>query len=146
MTNRPEGVGKDRLNSSFIPDPDDGLGWWSAGELRAIEHPRQLAEALSELSQPLFLLDHGGRPAIGLGGELRTNPGAGDDSTRAVAFVPPCKPEYLGDRQFRADLGVCNSYVAGAMANGIASAELVETMGRAGMLGMFGAAGPGAPT
>ena len=141
MTNRPEGVGKDRLNSSFIPDPNDGLGWWSAGELRAIEHPRQLAEALSELSRPLFLLDHGGMPAIGLGGELRSNPSAGDDTARAVAFVPPCKPEYLGDRQFRADLGVCNSYIAGAMANGIASAELVESMGRAGMLGMFGAAG-----
>jgi PfaD family protein len=32
-------------------------------------------------------------------------------------------------------------YLTGAMANGIASAEIVEAMGRAGMLGSFGAAG-----
>jgi PfaD family protein len=33
------------------------------------------------------------------------------------------------------------AYVAGAMANGIGSAEIVEAMGRAGMLAFFGAAG-----
>ena len=32
-------------------------------------------------------------------------------------------------------------YVAGAMANGIGSVEIVEAMSRAGMLGFFGAAG-----
>jgi trans-AT polyketide synthase, acyltransferase and oxidoreductase domains len=58
-----------------------------------------------------------------------------------VAIVPPCTPEHLGDRHFVEDHGLQYPYVAGAMANGIASAELVEAMGRGGMLGMFGAAG-----
>ena len=33
------------------------------------------------------------------------------------------------------------AYIAGAMANGITSVEMVEAMGRAGMVGFFGAAG-----
>ena len=53
----------------------------------------------------------------------------------------PLRPENLGDSSFRADHRLRYAYVAGAMANGIASTQLVEAMGRAGMLGFFGAAG-----
>ena len=49
----------------------------------------------------------------------------------------------LGDAGFRRDHGLRYAYVAGAMANGIASVELVEAMARGGMLGFFGAAGLG---
>ena len=52
-----------------------------------------------------------------------------------------CRPENLGDPAFRRDHGVRYAYVTGAMANGIASVELVEAVARAGMLGFFGAAG-----
>ena len=55
--------------------------------------------------------------------------------------VPPCRLEDLGDASFRADHGLRYAYVAGAMANGIGSAEIVEAMSRAGMLGFFGSAG-----
>ena len=53
----------------------------------------------------------------------------------------PLRPEYLGDAGFCADHRLRYAYVAGAMANGIASVALVEAMGNAGMLGFFGAAG-----
>jgi PfaD family protein len=56
-------------------------------------------------------------------------------------FVPACRPSDLGDSSFRADHGLHYAYLAGAMANGIGSAEIVEAMGRAGMLAFFGAAG-----
>jgi PfaD family protein len=56
-------------------------------------------------------------------------------------FVPACRPEDLGDASFRADHRLRYAYVAGAMANGIGSVEIVEAMSRAGMLGFFGAAG-----
>lgn len=59
--------------------------------------------------------------------------------------VPAVFPSDLGDSSFRADHGLRYAYVAGAMANGIASVELVEAMGRAGMLGFFGAAGLSLP-
>jgi PfaD family protein len=56
-------------------------------------------------------------------------------------FVPAVPLEHLGDAGFRTDHGLRYAYVAGAMANGIASVELVEAMAHAGMLGFFGAAG-----
>lgn len=57
------------------------------------------------------------------------------------ALLPSCLPQELGDPAFRQTHGLRYAYIAGAMANGIASTGLVEAMGRAGMLGFFGAAG-----
>jgi trans-AT polyketide synthase/acyltransferase/oxidoreductase domain-containing protein len=57
------------------------------------------------------------------------------------AFVPAVRLEDLGDAGFRADHRLRYAYLTGAMANGIGSAEIVEEMSRAGMLGFFGAAG-----
>ena len=55
-----------------------------------------------------------------------------------------CRPagmENLGDASFTADHGLRYPCMSGAMANGIGSVEIVEAMGRAGFLGVFGAAG-----
>lgn len=57
------------------------------------------------------------------------------------AFVPPCLPANLGDPAFLAAHGLRFAYVGGSMANGISSTELAEALGRAGMLGFYGAAG-----
>ena len=57
------------------------------------------------------------------------------------AFLPALGPENLGDPGFLADHGVRFPYVTGAMANGIASEDVVEAIARAGGLGIFGAAG-----
>src|SRR5260370_35950240 len=64
-----------------------------------------------------------------------------DASAAGAAFVPACLPERLGDQAYLADHRLRYPYVAGAMANGIGSVEIVEAMARAGMLGFFGAAG-----
>lgn len=50
-------------------------------------------------------------------------------------------PELLGDTSFCADLGIRYPYLGGSMAKGISSVELANALGRAGMLGFFGAAG-----
>lgn len=55
--------------------------------------------------------------------------------------VPPIRPEQLGDPSFLADHRLRYAYLAGAMANGIGSTDILEAMARAGMLGFFGAAG-----
>jgi len=47
----------------------------------------------------------------------------------------------LGDRDFCVDLGLRYPYLGGSMAKGISSVAMVEELGRAGMLGFFGAAG-----
>lgn len=62
-------------------------------------------------------------------------------SAPPIALIPAMPLETLGDPTFCRDYGVAYPYVTGAMANGIASAELVETISRGGMLGFFGAAG-----
>ncbi len=65
----------------------------------------------------------------------------GDDAGSAVADVPPCRLEHLGDAGFVAEHGLRYPCMAGAMANGIGSVEIVEAMGRSGCSGFFGAAG-----
>ena len=58
----------------------------------------------------------------------------------ATAVAPAFSLANLGAAGFCADHRLRYPYVAGAMANGIGSAELVEAMSRAGLLGFFGAA------
>jgi PfaD family protein len=65
----------------------------------------------------------------------------GTEGMPVAAYLPPMPLGSLGDPGFQADHGLRFPYVAGAMANGIASEQLVEAMSRAGMLGFFGAAG-----
>lgn len=115
------------------------LGSWRGPQ----ESLRQIASGLAELlrgvDRPVYVVGPG--PGLActdtgeatLGGTLATSP--------LLGFAAPCRPEALGDASFRADHGVRYAYMAGAMANGIASEPLVEAMARAGMLGIFGAAG-----
>jgi hypothetical protein len=58
-------------------------------------------------------------------------------------YVPAIRPDSLGDLDFKRRHGLKYAYVAGAMANGIASTALVKTMGENGMVGFFGAGGLG---
>jgi PfaD family protein len=58
-----------------------------------------------------------------------------------LAFAPAVLPESLGDPSFRETYHTRYALYTGAMANGIASEELVIAMGRAGMMGSFGAGG-----
>lgn len=67
--------------------------------------------------------------------------GPGGDNGNGTVHVPAYHLEHLGDPSFCADHGLRFAYVAGAMANGIGSADIVEALSQASMLGFFGAAG-----
>jgi trans-AT polyketide synthase/acyltransferase/oxidoreductase domain-containing protein len=97
--------------------------------------PATLYDNLADLERPCFVV----RDSQGLAvtSEHRAI-GAGTTVLAAVAALPP---ERLGAASFRTDHGVRQAYMAGAMANGIASAELVTAMARAGFLASFGAGG-----
>ncbi|MGB3733535.1 MAG: PfaD family polyunsaturated fatty acid/polyketide biosynthesis protein [Ilumatobacter sp.] len=58
-----------------------------------------------------------------------------------AAILAPMYPEWLGDRSFTEVHHTRFPYVSGAMANGIATTQIVIAMARAGCLGFFGAAG-----
>jgi PfaD family protein len=67
---------------------------------------------------------------------------AGDEKTAPlVACAMPILPHHLGDPAFCAELGIRYPYLGGSMAKGISSVKMVQELGRAGMLGFFGAAG-----
>ncbi len=120
---------------------------WSEGEAPLLTPGTLEFDAVfSELQQPLLLVQTEDGVAIARGGVIRI--GASDEGAESAArgmlvagFAPALPPEQLGDASFKRDHGLGYAYVAGAMANGIASTALVEAMGRAGMLGCFGAAG-----
>ena len=61
------------------------------------------------------------------------------------AFMPAIPPGRLGDQQFMQRHNLAYPYVAGAMANGIASTALVRIMAENGMIGFFGAGGLSLP-
>ncbi len=93
-----------------------------------------LLRALVPRAALLVVRDAAGRPGVAAPGPLP----AGVDAT---AHLPPMYPEWLGDRGFGEVHGCRFPYVTGAMANGIATVELVCAAARAGCLGFFGAAG-----
>jgi len=63
------------------------------------------------------------------------------DDGQVIGTLPGMYPEWLGDRSFLAAHNLRFAYVGGAMARGIASAELVVALGKMGAMGFFGAAG-----
>jgi len=105
--------------------------------------PGDLAEGLARVGRPLYLLEHNDGLAFSHQGCAELGVDQADGGVPLLAVAPACRPRHLGSASFARDHGVRFCYVAGAMANGIASAELVEAMGRAGMLAFFGAAGLG---
>lgn len=62
-------------------------------------------------------------------------------SLERLAYIPPMPLESFGDPAFMQTYGTRYAYYAGAMANGIASPEMVVALGKAGFLGSFGSAG-----
>ena len=103
-----------------------------------------IQEAIHRVREPIHIVRDGphGRMGVAFAGQLI------DESLRngvptfpLHATLPALYPEWLGDRSFLEVHGVRFPYVTGAMANGIATAEIVIEMGQAGMLGFFGAAG-----
>jgi PfaD family protein len=100
-----------------------------------------LKRALAALDQPVIVVDDGGRLAVATGGHAALGVQAEGEALPLLGYVPPLFPGDLGDPAFRAAYGVDAAYVAGEMANGIASEELVIAVARAGLLGVFGAAG-----
>ncbi|MBX2803674.1 MAG: PfaD family polyunsaturated fatty acid/polyketide biosynthesis protein [Myxococcales bacterium] len=117
--------------------------WTSTSHSPAFE-PADLAAAARHFREPVYVVRDGERGPLGVarGGQPRTRGDVnGAPAYPLVAAVPPIYPEWLGDRSFTEVHGLRFPYVSGAMANGIATTDLVICMARAGMLGFFGAAG-----
>jgi trans-AT polyketide synthase, acyltransferase and oxidoreductase domains len=121
-------------------------GWYRPKHGAVSDDRQDLLNALQRLDQPFAVVDSHGDPNVAVGGTVTLGSvGQETDALPLLAWVPALTPDRLGDPSFQRDYGVRLNYVTGAMANGIASEAVVIAMARAGMLGIFGAAGLSLP-
>jgi trans-AT polyketide synthase, acyltransferase and oxidoreductase domains len=118
------------------------LGWWKPDRTQPTTDISAIRNLIGTIKAPLCVLSMPEGVAVGVGGETRIGvPSPGKEFYPLLASLPPMTPDMVGDPSFLSTYGLRYPYMTGAMANGIASAEIVEAMGEAGMLGSFGAAG-----
>jgi len=132
-----------RLMTADLPSAGDGS---SDADSPAFE-PGEIVRVIHEIRRPLHVVREALTSRIGVTFARESAPqpepasGGGSAAYDVLGTLPALYPEWLGDRSFAEAHGVRFPYVAGAMANGIATTRLVVAMGKAGMLGFFGAAG-----
>ncbi len=122
--------------SSELPS----LGAWAQGSTSPVFDSRSITEALFAVREPLHVVREGARGRVGVafGGQAIAG---GEGGYPWLGSLPALYPEWLGDRSFAETHGTRFAYVSGAMANGIATTDLVIAMARMGAMGFFGAAG-----
>jgi trans-AT polyketide synthase, acyltransferase and oxidoreductase domains len=116
-------------------------GWWRPAGHTSCKGETALAESLRRLRLPLYMVDKNGVIVPETGGVACFGAEHGEGKLAIMGYAPPCLPEQLGNPELCADLGIRYPYLGGSMAKGISSVAMVEELGRAGMLGFFGAAG-----
>jgi len=118
-------------------------GFWIPDGKQPVTGSNALTDAINMISKPVSLLDINDKPAIGIGGTAiyGKNLPFNMEGIPMVAHARPVLPENLGSLSFKKTHNMRYAYIAGAMAGGISSTDMVEKMGREGMLGFFGAGG-----
>lgn len=118
-------------------------GTWSPGDTPPVSDEQTIWSAFQDIHRPVILLDTSGKLALAQGGtlEIRDGKPQTSDGCPIAAIVPALPLENLGDSGFKNAMNLKYPYVMGAMAHGITSVEMVCAAARAGMMGVFGAAG-----
>ena len=104
---------------------------------QAVFTPAELLSVIAAPRTAAFIVKDQAAGRVGLSTAL-PQPQSGH---QLIGTLPPLYPEWLGDRSFCEVHSIRFPYVSGAMANGIATTQLVIAMAKNGMLGFFGAAG-----
>lgn len=112
--------------------------FWKGSPRDIVFDTNSIQEKLQATDKPCYIMkDFQGRIGVSNSGEL-VSEGRG---LQVLAMVSPMPADQLGDPSFKQDYGLNYAYKTGAMANGISSEELVIAMGKAHLLGSYGAAG-----
>lgn len=122
---------------------DSATSWLPSAHAPAFD-PAGIAELAHAIREPACLLRDpaSGGYGLALGGSVSAQT---EGSWPLIGTLPPLYPEWLGDRSFNELHGTRFAYVAGAMANGIASTQLVSALAKQRILAFFGAAGLSLP-
>ncbi len=118
-------------------------GWWYPDKKQPLFDGPAFQKALHRVTRPVYVVHHNGRTAIAQDGTMILGADRPEDSNGLplLGYTPALEPRNLGDPAFKETHHLKYAYVVGAMANGITSVEMVAEIGRAGMMGFFGAAG-----
>lgn len=101
--------------------------------------PAGIATKLLKLDLPCTVVNVNGQ--IGVAHPAELNASGSSSSVQVLSTLAPLLPHQLGDPSFQTFHGVKYAYATGAMAGGIASADLVIALGRQKILSSFGAGG-----
>ena len=118
-------------------------GWWQPEQKQPQSDDIAFQEAVLRVNRPIYIVNLDGRTAIAQDGTITLGSvrPSGSGGLPLIGYAPALHPRNLGDPAFKKAHNLRYAYIAGAMANGITSVEMVTEIGRAGMIGFFGAAG-----
>ncbi len=124
----------------FLGTDENMAGNWTVPKESIVFHEKDIKAKLMNLSRPCFVVRD--EKGIGISNEgTWENKNKTANCLNILSYVPPLDADQLGDPDFKRTYGTRFSYYTGAMANGIASEEMVITLGQAGFLSSFGAGG-----
>jgi len=102
--------------------------------------PQAIGTYLGAINRPLYVIEQEGKIGL-ISADCDEQTFRKQAGARYITCVPALPIEDLGEAGFKKTYRVRCAYYAGSMANGIASVEMVVALGKAGLLGSFGAAG-----
>lgn len=112
------------------------------GDLNTVSFDaKTIKNKLMNLNLPCYILEKEGEIGISNQGNLSYSANGKNQDLEMVSSVPAIAFNQLGDPNFLEFYGVKYAYATGAMAQGIASEEMVITLGKANILSSFGAGG-----
>jgi PfaD family protein len=115
-------------------------GWKPSGQSDGVHDGSSVLRLIEAVREPLAVVElaDGSRSVTAV-------QAAGENGSTVIGQLPGLYPEWLGDRSFCELHGCRFAYVAGEMARGIATAEMVIAAASAGFMGFYGSAGLGVP-
>jgi len=126
-------------NQLSLSDSYTDQNWgWLIQEHEVSFDSLEIRKRLSNLENPCYIVKD--NETLGIGTQ-RSDTHDKKNTFETRAYTPAFQPGQLGDPEFKKTYGTKYSYYAGAMANGIASEEMVIALGKAGFLASFGAGG-----
>lgn len=129
--------------SALVTINNNAINWnWSVDPGTLSIDKNSLKNALLAIDKPLYFAKSA--TEIGISHQILDNVSQinhENTSTNVLAFAQGITAAQLGSEAFKKAHSVKYAYHGGAMANGIASVELVIALGQAGFLCSFGAAG-----
>lgn len=112
------------------------LKWWGRPVDIALDEAG-ITQKLQNLDQPCYIVILNDRIGVADGGTLVES----DKGYPVMASAPAIGAQHLGESEFAIAHNVKFAYMAGSMANGISSVDLVQAMANSQIMSSFGAAG-----